>query len=85
MGEVATVSASGQNPVTSTSYNVAGQLTAITYGSGDVDAFAYHATTGLMKSYAFDINGQTETGTLNWNADGTLGLTCSPGTARGWI
>jgi RHS repeat-associated protein len=73
MGEVATVSASGQNPVTSTSYNVAGQLTAITYGSGDADAFAYHATTGLMESYAFDINGQTETGTLNWNADGTLG------------
>ncbi|MGH9533526.1 MAG: RHS repeat domain-containing protein [Terriglobales bacterium] len=76
-GEVASVdAASGQNPVSSTTYNAngaIGQLTGINYGSGDSDSFSYDLSMRWMTGYAFDINGQTETGQLGWNADGTLG------------
>ena len=75
VGEVSTVEASG-SAIATASYNAGGavgDLTGITYGSGDTDAFTYDPAMRWMTKYAFDINGQTETGTLNWNADGTLG------------
>lgn len=50
VGEVTSVSAaSGQNPVTGATYNAAGQLLTLTYGSGDADSYSYYPDTGLMK------------------------------------
>jgi YD repeat-containing protein len=49
-----TVSASsGQNPVTQTSYNPAGQVTGVTFGSGDSDAYQYDPNTGKLSQYTF--------------------------------
>ena len=74
VGEVTSVdAASGQNPVTTASYNPAGQLLGLTFGSGDSDGYGYSSTTGLMTQYQFTVNGATDTGALSWNADGTLG------------
>jgi len=70
--------ASGTNPVTSITYstssttNPLGALTAVTFGSADSDSFTYDPNTGRMSTYTFSVNGQTDTGTLNWNSNGTL-------------
>jgi RHS repeat-associated protein len=79
-GRVNTVSASsGQNLVITsgsnpgTSYNSASQITQINLGSGDSDTFSYDQNTGLMSGYQFNVNGQSESGTLTWNGTGTLG------------
>jgi RHS repeat-associated protein len=85
-GRPATVTAgSGQNPVTATSYTIpstctgtagqpspSGLPTQVTYGSGDSDTFCYDPNTGRMLSYAYNVNGSNLTGTLTWNANGTL-------------
>jgi RHS repeat-associated protein len=72
-GRLTTVSAgSGQNPVTAASYDVASQLTSMTLGSGDSDAYTYDGHTGRMTQYQFSINGSNVTGTLTWNPNGTL-------------
>jgi RHS repeat-associated protein len=58
--------------------------TAVTYGpvgptninigsSTDKDVYGYSAATGKMTSYQFSVNSVLNTGTLNWNANGTLG------------
>ena len=73
-GRIASVSAStGQNPVTGTIYNVASQATSVTLGSGDADSFSYDSSTGRMTQFSFNVNGTAETGTLTWNANGTVG------------
>ncbi|MGH9526715.1 MAG: hypothetical protein ACRD2F_08580, partial [Terriglobales bacterium] len=73
LGEVTAVSAaSGQNPVTSATYNAAGQLLSLTYGSGDGASYSYDPKTGRMTEYSLAIDGQTDTGNLTWNADGTV-------------
>ena len=52
-GRSASVSASsGQNPVTSASYNLFSLPTAVTLGSGDSDAFTYDGNTGRMTGYS---------------------------------
>ena len=73
-GRPTTVTAgSGQNPVTSASYNVEGELTGLTLGSGDSATYGYNDTSSLrMKSYTFAVNGVNDVGTLTWNANGTL-------------
>lgn len=63
---------SGQDPVTAASYNVAGQLTSLTLGSGDSDAYTYDGNTGQMTQYKFSINGSNVTGDLTWSTNGTL-------------
>jgi RHS repeat-associated protein len=69
----------GQNPVTSTVYNMytsPNQLT-VTFGSGDSDVFTFDSNTMRMNKYQFKIGSQTVTGTLGWNANwslGTLGI-----------
>jgi RHS repeat-associated protein len=69
-----TVSASsGQNPVTQTSYNPAGQVTGVTFGSGDSDAYQYDPNTGKLSQYTFAVNGSSVIGKLTWNSNGTLG------------
>ena len=72
-GRVNTVGASsGQNPVSSTSYNVFGLPTAVTLGSGDSDTYSYDPNTGRMDQYDFTVNGLSVIGNLAWNANGSL-------------
>ena len=69
-----TVSAStGQNPVTQTSYNPAGQVTSVTFGSADSDAYQYDSNTGRMSQYTFTVNGSSVIGKVTWNTNGSLG------------
>ncbi len=73
-GRTSTVSgSSGQNPVTATSYNTAGQVTGVTFGSGDGDTYQFDTNTGRMKQYQFKMGSLTDTGILGWNANGSLG------------
>jgi len=72
-GRISSVSASsGQNPVTTTSYNPDSQLTGVTLGSGDSDSFTFDANTGRMTQYKATINGSSAFGNLTWNPDGSL-------------
>jgi RHS repeat-associated protein len=74
-GRITQVTASsGQNPVTAMNYNLYGtppQMTA-TLGSGDSDVFSFDANTGRTTKYQFNVNGHSDTGTLTWNANGSL-------------
>ena len=73
-GRPSTVSASaGVNPVSSTSYNSAGQVTDVTFGSSDPVHFGLDPNTGRMTQYKFTINGTAIHGDPKWNANGTLG------------
>ena len=74
-GRPYTVSAaSGQNPITAASYNVAGQLLTMNFGSGDTDGFAYDQQTGRFKQYQYNFGATSKTvqGDLSWNPNGTL-------------
>lgn len=74
-GRVNTVSASsGQNPVSSTLYNVASLPTTINLGSGsgDSDSYSWDANTNRMTQYKFTVNGSSFTANLGWNANGTV-------------
>ena len=75
-GRISTVSAgSGQNPVTAATYNPASQLTAITLGSSDNDAFTFDPNTGRMTQYKYNVGTgpvKTVQGDLTWNSNGTL-------------
>jgi len=72
-GRTWSVSASsGQNPVTATLYNAASHVKSVTFGSGDSDALTFDSNTGRMTQYQFNVNGSSQTGTLGWNANGTL-------------
>ena len=64
---------SGQNPVPSATYNMFGLPTNITFGSTDADTFGFDPNTGRMTSYQFSVNSQSDSGSLTWNANGTLG------------
>lgn len=73
-GRIYSASASsGQNPLTSTTYNVASLPTAVNLGSSDSDSFAYDSNTNLMNKYTFTVNGQSLVGQPGWNPLGTLG------------
>jgi RHS repeat-associated protein len=72
--------ASGTNPASIVSYSptttttaLAGSLTGISFPSGDSDSFTFDPTTGRQTGYTFSVNKKTDTGSLNWNANGTLG------------
>jgi len=74
-GRPATASDSaGTTLVSSTNYNAASQVTGLTFGSADADAFAYDPNTGCMSAYNYKVGSpiQTVTGSMNWNANGTL-------------
>jgi len=73
-GRVNTVTvASGQNPVTGTTYpSPWGLPTAVNFGSQDSDAFTYDQNTGRMTEYQFTVNGSSVKGGLTWNTNGTL-------------
>jgi RHS repeat-associated protein len=65
--------ASGQNPVTSTVYDLANHKTTVNYGSLDSDVFTFNASTGRMSQYKHNIGSQAVTGNLTWNSNSTLG------------
>jgi RHS repeat-associated protein len=80
-GRVISVSAaSGQNPVTSTTYNAGatnapiGALTSVIFGSSDSDTFSYDSETGRLIQYAFTVGSTPKilSGALRWNANGSL-------------
>lgn len=72
---------SGTNPVRGVAYNNGpgpddsiGSVLTTTLGTGDTQTFTYDPYTGRMKSYSASV-GSTPTvitGSLNWNANGTL-------------
>jgi RHS repeat-associated protein len=69
--------ASGTNPISCStppcvSYNSAGQVTNLVFGSGDSDSYTYDPNTGRMTQYQFSVNGQSLVGKPGWNANGTL-------------
>jgi len=71
------IAASGPNPINCStppcvSYNSAGQVTNLIFGSGDSDSYGYDPNTGRMKQYQFTVNGQSAVGNLTWNANWTL-------------
>ncbi|MHB8413613.1 MAG: RHS repeat domain-containing protein [Candidatus Acidiferrales bacterium] len=63
----------GGNQLASTTYNAASQPTTVIFASLDSDSFTYDPNTGRMTQYQFNVNGQSVTGNLGWNANGTLG------------
>jgi len=63
----------GQNPLSSTAYNVASLPTAVNLGSSDGDSFTYDPNTNRMTGYTFSVNGGSVVGNLTWNPLGTLG------------
>jgi RHS repeat-associated protein len=74
-GRITQVTASGtgqQNPVTGVTYNNSSLPTQVTFGSADTDIFAYDSNTMRMTQYQFNINGQSDTGALTWNANSSL-------------
>jgi RHS repeat-associated protein len=76
------VDGSSLSLVNSTTYNAADQPCVINLGLGDIDTYVYdndgncasQLTTGRMTSYTFAVGAPatTETGSLNWNSNGTL-------------
>ena len=72
-GRISSISASsGQNPLTNIAYSVSGGVTVSTFGSGDADSYTYDPNSNRMTGYTFDVGGQNITGTLSWNANGSL-------------
>ncbi len=74
-GRMSTVSAtSGQNPVSSTTYNTAGLISSLALGSGagDSDGYSYDINTNRMTQYKFTVNAVSLTSNLGWNANGTV-------------
>jgi hypothetical protein len=70
-------STTGQKLVNSVTYDNQDRPLVITYGNGtggangDVDTYTYDSVYGV-NSWSFNINGQTDTGTLTLNPNGTL-------------
>ena len=72
-GEGRVYSAGGGLALASTTYNSASQPTIVIFGSLDSDSFTYDPNTGRMTQYKYNVNSQSVTGALTWNANGTLG------------
>ena len=63
---------SGQNPLTSVTYNTAGLPTTVNFGSGDSSTYGWKNGIGPMSSAVFNVGTGSATNTLTWNANGTL-------------
>ena len=72
--ETVTQGSAGNSVVSYVGYDAANQVNAVTYGSGDNDAYTYDPNTDRMTQYQFNVGStvQTVAGTLTWNANGTL-------------
>jgi len=56
-------------------YDAAGHIVSVPLGSNtstDQDVYTYDPNTGKMKTFEFDVNGKSLTGSLTWNASQTL-------------
>jgi len=62
----------GVTYVTIGTSNWIGSITGVTYGSGDNDSFTTDPKTGLLTTYTFNVGSKPDTGSLNWNPNGTL-------------
>lgn len=85
-GRLSTALQGTASEVTSVTFNAADQPLVITLGLGDKDTYTYDSNTGRMSSYDFAIKATPVhlTGTLSWNANGTLrGLTVVDGINTG--
>jgi YD repeat-containing protein len=56
----------------STAYNVADQPTAVVPSAGGTESFVYDGNSGRMTQWSSTAGSKTQTGTLTWNANGTL-------------
>jgi RHS repeat-associated protein len=65
-------SGTGQDPLTSVSYNIAGLPLTVTFGSGDTSAYTWKQGVGPMATANFTVGSSSITDTLTWNANGTL-------------
>jgi YD repeat-containing protein len=63
---------SGQNPITSTTYDPASHVLDQYYGSGDSDSFTYDPDSGRMKQWVYNVGTKQVSANLNWNPNGTL-------------
>jgi RHS repeat-associated protein len=59
--------------VPAAAFTAGSQLKTISLGNGDQDSYLYDTNTDRMTNYTFTVNGVTDSGTLTWNANGTLG------------
>jgi YD repeat-containing protein len=57
--------------INSVTYDASGRPRTVNIGAGDSDIYTYDANEN-MKTYSFSVNGITDSGTLQWNQDGTL-------------
>jgi RHS repeat-associated protein len=75
MGDVGSTSASTvpYTLVSGVGYNTASLVTGITYGSSDSDSFTFDSNTNRLTQFQHSVNGSSLTGTVGWNANGTLG------------
>ncbi len=71
-GRWQSVADTSQTLATATQYSAWGSATSVTFGSLDSDSFTYDPNTGRMSSYAFNVNSHANSGTLTWNANGSL-------------
>ena len=72
-GRLATLSSTGTTIVGGTTYNASSQPTYIDLGTGtDQSDYGWDPNTGRMKNWTFQVGNASETGTLTWNANGTL-------------
>ena len=74
-GRISSISAStGQNPVTSTTFNTASQVTGVTFGSGDNDTYTIDSNTGRITQFKATVGTKntTLTGSLTWNNNDSL-------------
>jgi len=79
-GRVTQVTASsGQNPVAGVTYTMSGttqpigSLTQVTFGSGDSDNFSFDTNTGRPQLFRGTMGLLSNTGSLTWNPNGSLG------------
>jgi RHS repeat-associated protein len=63
----------GGMPLSSATYNAAGQPTTASFGPSGNDTYSYDQNSGRMTQYSFNVSGEpSDVGALVWNANGTL-------------
>src|SRR5205807_4716293 len=73
-GRPFTAAQGSTNLVTNTTFNAASQPQIVSLGLGDSANYSYDPNTGRMTNYTFTVGSPAKsmTGTLTWNANGTL-------------
>lgn len=63
----------GMTLVSNVNYGPVGPLQVYVGSGTDQDSYVYSSTTGKMSNFQFNVGASNASGTLNWNANGTLG------------